>query len=102
MKRLTLFFLNIQEHIMFKKKIKEMLRLKIENGDDNYESKYGMIYDALKATIPMEVEEYEDDDGNDEEGRPIIRRFCGCPRCHTNIYSNYYRYCIRCGQRLRW
>lgn len=87
---------------MFKKKIKEMIKLKLARGDNNYDDdKYGMIYDALKATIPMEVEEYEDDDGDDEDGNPIIRHFYGCPRCHKSIYQSF-NFCTRCGQRLQW
>jgi hypothetical protein len=63
------------------------------------DDKYTTILTAMYRQMPKAVNEYEDYDGDDENGHPIIRYFYGCPSCKKNIYRPV-KYCSSCGQRL--
>lgn len=42
----------------------------------------------------------EDNDGDDEDGRPIIRKFHYCGKCGKSLYS-YSSRCPRCNTKFR-
>lgn len=48
-----------------------------------------------------EVIVIEDDDGDDYEGRPIIRVMYECPRCYASLIQ-YEDECPKCEQKLKW
>ena len=67
----------------------------------NKELRLAMIEEALSKRRSVTGNEYEDDDGDDEYGRQIIRRFYGCPTCNATLYPKV-SYCDCCGQKLSW
>ena len=80
---------------------KEIHKLTIKLGKDPKEETYTTVLNAVWKQIPREVNEYEDDDGEDDNGKPIIRHFYGCPTCNKSIYF-YMKYCSECGQKLNF
>ena len=51
----------------------------------------------------VKVYEYNDNDGDDSEGRAIIREWWECSNCHKRFY--HYRQtviCPICRKKLRW
>lgn len=89
-------YFSILERHYFDKEI-EKLVAKISKHPK--EEKYTAVLTAVWKQIPKEVLEYEDDDGDDDEGKPIIRFFYGCPSCKRTVYRGM-NYCNKCGQRL--
>ena len=95
----TYIVLNNKERKLCKFKIKNLLKKLNTNNDKDRNHKYHIIIEALSKMIPMEAVEYEDDDGYDETGKQIVRRFYCCSRCHKTLYSRTL-YCHNCGQKL--
>ena len=51
---------------------------------------------------PMRVIEFEDNDGDDDNGVPIYRAWWECPNCYNRMYAQKYDKCPRCEQKLKW
>ena len=94
--KLESMYFKIAESIVFKKEIKKTA-FKITGKEKN--DIHGIILEAMWRQIPKKVNELEDDDGDDYDGKPIIRHFYGCPSCNRTIY-HHIKYCEECGQRL--
>lgn len=98
-KIIEMFILERQERRLHKKYINELLsHAYIKYGNDT-NTKLFYIEECLKKAEAKQIIKYEDNDGDDEYGRPIIRTFYGCPICNETIYR-YNKYCKNCGQRL--
>lgn len=84
-----------------KKEINEIILNKKEYDPKDTNSRYIIILSSLRKTVPKEADEYEDNDGDDENGKPIIRRFPVCPVCYKSLYL-YDNYCPKCGQKMMY
>ena len=100
LRKIEMFFLEQQEKKLHIKYIKELLARSSKRHSNDLNSRLFYIEEALKKAEIKIVDEYEDDDGEDDNGKPIIRHFYGCPVCHRTIYSSQINYCNNCGQRL--
>lgn len=57
------------------------------------------VAEAVKKQQLGTLEKIEDEDGTDENGRPITFIKEVCPDCKSISYSG--RYCLHCGKRVR-
>lgn len=95
----SLYF-SILEKKAFKKEIKKVItKINKDSQKPDKEFIYHTVLESLWKQIPKQVEEYEDNDGDDYNGRPIIRYFYGCPECDLVLYHRV-NYCEKCGQKL--
>jgi len=82
-----------------KKQIKDIIINMKEYDSKDINSKYIIILNSLRKDIPKLADEYEDNDGYTDEGRPIIRSFRVCPVCYKSLYLQD-NYCSKCGQKI--
>lgn len=57
------------------------------------------IKEAVLKQQLGKLEKFEDEDGTDENGRPILFYKEACPDCGEICYSG--KYCIHCGKKVR-
>ena len=73
----------------------------LQKGDNKMNEK---TYDITQLGTPKEVMEFDDHDGDDDYGCPIIRTTYSCPTCGHKFWKREigaYE-CEKCGQRLLW
>ena len=95
------------KHCYYTRQIKKLLKKKIKiqcniikQYDTCFDDYYGIIFKYLSKAVPVVAPYFEDDDGDDYYGRPIIRKFYKCPKCNNTITHTHYSYCGKCGQKL--
>ena len=94
----SLYF-SMLEKKAFKKEVNKIVsKINKDPQKQNDEAVHNTVLKALWKQIPKRVDEYEDNDGDDYRGRPIIRHFYGCPSCEALIY-HHVNYCENCGQK---
>ena len=90
---------NYKTRKYLKQQINDIIINKKEYDSKDSNSKYIIILDSLRKDVPKLADEYEDNDGYTDEGKPIIRRFRVCPVCYKSLYLQN-NYCSKCGQKI--
>jgi ethanolamine utilization cobalamin adenosyltransferase len=93
------FFIDRDEKKLHIKYIKQLLNKSSKSFLNNKNERLLYIEEALRKAEIKKVEEYEEDDGDDVNGKPIIRRLYDCPTCKQHVYYKQ-NYCSHCGQRI--